>query len=128
MRASADGTLRLEFEEGSGYLRPVLAALHLSVESQLLVMSKTGIQGLYSGPANPRAIYFNDAATVGYIRGAPFLEFAVDDPEQGVIFYTLDQKPQARPVFERRPVSELPSGLRHASRARHARAQRVHGA
>ena len=67
-------------------------------------MSKTGIQGLYSGPANPRAIYFNDAATVGYIRGAPFLEFAVDDPEQGVIFYTLDQKPQARPMFERRPA------------------------
>jgi hypothetical protein len=100
----ADGTLRLEFEEGSGYLRPILTALHLPVESQLLVMSKTGIQGLYSGPANPRAIYFNDAATVGYIRGAPFLEFAVDDPEQGVIFYTLDQKPQARPMFERRPA------------------------
>ena len=100
----ADGTLRLEFDEGSGYLRPILNALHLPVESQLLVMSKTGIQGLYSGPANPRAIYFNDAATVGYIRGAPFLEFAVQDPEQGVIFYTLDQKPQARPTFERRPA------------------------
>jgi hypothetical protein len=100
----ADGTLRLEFEEGSGYLRPILTALNLPVESQLLVMSKTGIQGLYSGPTNPRAIYFNDAATVGYIRGAPFLEFAVQDPEQGVIFYTLDQKLQARPVFERRPA------------------------
>ena len=102
-RRIADGTVHLDFEEGSGYLRPVLSALHLAAESQILVMSKTGIQGLYSGPANPRAIFFNDAVSVGYIRGAPFLEFAVQDPEQGVVFYTLDQKAQARPVLERRP-------------------------
>ena len=70
----------------------------------MLVMSKTGVQGLYTGPSNPRAIFFNDAVTVGYIRGAPLLELAVQDPEQGVIFYTLDQKPQARPIFERRPA------------------------
>ena len=97
-----EGTLHLDFDETSGYLRPVLDALHLPIESQMLVMSKTGIQGLYTGPANPRAIYFNDAATVGYIRGAPLLELAVQDPEQGIIFYTVDQKPQTRPTFERR--------------------------
>jgi hypothetical protein len=68
----------------------------------MLVMSKTGVQGLYTGPSNPRAIYFNDAVTVGYIRGAPLLELAVHDPRQGVIFYTIDQKPQARPVVERK--------------------------
>jgi hypothetical protein len=102
-RRIEDGTLRLDFDETSGYLRPVLKALNLAVESQMLVMSKTGIQGLYTGPSNPRAIFFDDAATVGYIRGAPLLELAVQDPEQGVIFYTLDQKPQARPAFERRP-------------------------
>ena len=33
----------------------VLDALHVPVESQMLVMSKTGVQGLYTGPANPRA-------------------------------------------------------------------------
>jgi hypothetical protein len=98
------GTLHLDFDETSGYLRPVLSALNLAVESQILVMSKTGVQGLYTGPANPRAIFFDDAVTVGYIRGAPLLELAVQDPEQGVVFYTLDQKPQARPVFERRPA------------------------
>ena len=98
------GALRLDFDEGSGYLRPVLDALHVAVDSQMLVMSKTGVQGLYTGPANPRAIFFNDAVTVGYIRGAPLLELAVQDPEQGVIFYTLDQKPHARPTFERRPA------------------------
>jgi hypothetical protein len=103
-RRIEDGTLRLGFDETSGYLRPVLDALHLPVESQMLVMSKTGIQGLYTGPANPRAIFFNDASTVGYIRGAPLLELAVQDPEQGVVFYTLDQKPEPHPKFERRPA------------------------
>ncbi|MBI3399841.1 MAG: hypothetical protein HY048_00350 [Acidobacteria bacterium] len=103
-RAVDDGTAPLEFGDATGYLRPVLEALHVPVESQMLVMSKTGVQGLYTGPSNPRAIYFNDAVTVGYIKGAPLLEFAVHDPEQGVIFYTLDQKPQPRPVIERRPA------------------------
>jgi hypothetical protein len=99
-----DGDGRVTFDEGTGYLRSVLDALHVPAESQMLVMSKTGIQGLYTGPANPRAIFFNDAVTVGYIRGAPLLELAVHDPEQGVLFYTIDQKPQPRPLIERRPA------------------------
>jgi hypothetical protein len=99
-----DGSVRVTFEEDTGYLRSVLAALRVPAESQMLVMSKTGVQGLYTGPANPRALFFNDAVTVGYIRGAPLLELAVHDPQQGVLFYTLDQKPQPRPLFERRPA------------------------
>src|SRR4029077_6104480 len=91
-----DGTARVNFDEGTGYLRSALDALHVPVASQMLVMSKTGVQGLHTGPENPRAIFFNDAVTVGYIRGAPLLEFAVHDPRQGVILYTIDQKPQAR--------------------------------
>ena len=99
-----DGTARVAFDESDGYLRPVLDALRVPADSQMLVMSKTGVQGLYTGPANPRAIFFNDAVTVGYIRGAPLLELAVQDPRQGVLFYTIEQKPQARPVIERRPA------------------------
>jgi hypothetical protein len=95
------GAAALTFDEGSGYLKSVLAALHVPVESQMLVMSKTGVQGLYTGPDNPRAIYFNDTVTVGYIRGAPFLELATHDPEQGVVFYTIDQKPES-PLERRR--------------------------
>jgi hypothetical protein len=102
-RRVEDGSIRIPFDEHTGYLRPVLDALHVQVESQMLVMSKTGVQGLHTDPKNPRAIFFNDAATVGYIRGAPLLELAVQDPQQGVVFYTIDQKPQARPVIERRP-------------------------
>ena len=102
-RQIEDGTARVNFDEGTGYLRSVLGALHVPAESQMLVMSKTGVQGLYTEPANPRAIFFNDAVTVGYIRGAPLLELAVQDAQQGVVFYTVDQKPQPRPLFERRP-------------------------
>ena len=63
-------------------------------------------------PDNPRAIYFNDVATVGYIRGAPLLEIAIQDPQQGVVFYTIDQKPAAAPgVRTARRLSHLPSGV-----------------
>jgi hypothetical protein len=101
-RGIEDGSVRLEFDESTGYLGSVLAALRVPVESQMLVMSKTGVQALYTDPANPRAIYFNDAVTVGYIPGAPLLELAVHDRQQGVLFYVLDQKPQSRPLFDRR--------------------------
>src|SRR5579864_1263825 len=95
------GAVTLTFDQDTGYLRSVLDALGVPVESQMLVMSKTGVQGLHTGPENPRAIFFNDAVTVGYIRGAPLLEFAVHDPRQGVVFYTIDQKPQARVQIDR---------------------------
>jgi len=95
------GTAQLSFDETTGYLRSVLDALHVPIESQMLVMSKTGVQGLHTGPANPRAIYFNDTVTVGYIHGAPLLELAVHDPRQGVIFYTIDQKPQTHVEVDR---------------------------
>jgi hypothetical protein len=103
-RDIASGAARLPFDEGTGYLRPVLDALNVPVASQMLVMSKTGVQALYTSPENPRAIFFNDTVTVGYIRGAPLLELTVHDPEQGVLFYTIEQKPQAAPVIERRPA------------------------
>ena len=103
-RRVQDGDARIPFDETTGYLRPVLDALHVPIESQMLVMSKTGVQALYTGPANPRAIFFNDAVTIGYIRGAPLLEITVQDPQQGVVFYTVEQKAQPRPTFERRPA------------------------
>jgi hypothetical protein len=97
-----EGKASLSFDDTTGYLTSVLDALQVPVESQMLVMSKTGVQGLHTDPSNPRAIYFTDTVTVGYIRGAPLLELAVHDPEQGVQFYALEQKPQATPLFDRR--------------------------
>src|SRR3954463_13695084 len=100
-RRIENGSAQLHFDEGSGYLRAMLDALQVPVESQMLVISKTGVQGLHTDPANPRAIYFNDFVTVGYIRGAPLLELAVQDPEQGVVFYTIEQKQQTAVRIER---------------------------
>jgi hypothetical protein len=62
------------------------------------------VQALHTGPSNPRAIYFNDVVTVGYIRGAPLLEITVQDPRQGTLFYTIEQRPQTKPIIERRPA------------------------
>jgi hypothetical protein len=89
--------------DGPGrYLRAVLDALQVSADSQVLVFSKTGIQGSATGPRNPRALYYDDDVVVGYIPGARVLELAAQDPEQGVVFYTLDQTSPATPMFERR--------------------------
>ena len=42
-------------EGQTGYLRSLLDALHISIESQLLVFSRTGVQQAYTGPRTPRA-------------------------------------------------------------------------
>jgi len=84
----------------TGYLRPVLDALGVPVDSQLLVFSKTGVQRAFTSPHNPRAIFFDESVAVGYVPGAPVLELAAHDPQQGVVFYTLDQS-AASPVLTR---------------------------
>ena len=101
-RALEQGTVSLAYRERGGYLLPVLDALGVPPESQLLVFSKTGIQGAATGPQNPRAIFFDDAVVVGYVPGARFLELAAHDPEQGVVFYTIDQAAAAGPALTRR--------------------------
>lgn len=96
------GEARLTFEGDRGYLESVLNALHIPVESQVLVFSKTSFQAPRIAPRLPRAIYFNDSVSVGWVRGGDVLELAAVDPKQGVIFYTLDQDPSGKPRFERR--------------------------
>ncbi len=100
-RALDAGQASFTFEPQSGYLRSVLRALQVPVESQMLVLSRTGVQRLVTSPANPRALYYNDAVAVGFIRGSPFLELMAQDPEQGAVFYTLDQRATDRPAFSR---------------------------
>jgi hypothetical protein len=90
-RRLADPGESLRPDGPSRYLRPLLDALDIPVESQLLVFSKTGVQRAFTGPHTPRALYFDDSVVVGYIPGAPAIEIAAHDPQQGVVFYTLDQ-------------------------------------
>jgi hypothetical protein len=85
----------------SGYLLPVLQALGIPLESQLLVFSKTGVQRAYTSPHNPRALFYDRSVVVGYIPGAPLIELAAHDPQQGVVFYTVDQSASAPTVVRR---------------------------
>jgi len=95
------GEVTLEKNEHSGYLPSVLSALGVSVDSQVLVFSKTSFQAPRINPTNPRAIFFNDSVAVGWVRGGPVMEFVAQDPKQGSIFYTLEQSAAGTPRFER---------------------------
>jgi hypothetical protein len=104
----SSGAIALQFQERGGYLTSVLDALGVPAASQVLVLSRTGIQRAVTGPHNPRALFFDEAVVVGYIPGARWIEVAAQDPEQGVVFYTIEQTPPAsqpstpRPRFARR--------------------------
>jgi hypothetical protein len=95
------GEVQLRADGPSGYLRSVLEALNVPVESQMLVFSKTSFQAPRINPTNPRAIFFNDSVAVGWVRGGEVLEFVGQDPSLGSVFYTLSQTPTAKPRFER---------------------------
>jgi hypothetical protein len=94
-RRLESGELQLVPTPDARYLRAVLSALDVPVESQILVFKKTGVQAQFTNPGNPRAFYFNDSIVVGYVRGAPLIEIASLDPRQGVVFYTLAQNATA---------------------------------
>jgi hypothetical protein len=87
-----EGGVTLAFDPVNGYLRSLLDALGVPVESQTLVFSQTSFQADRIHIHNPRALYFNDTVAVGWVRGAPTLEVAVQDPRQGALFYELPQQ------------------------------------
>ena len=95
------GEVTLESKGPSGYLESLLKVLHVPVESQVLVFSKTSFQAPRINPRNPRAIFFNDTVSVGWVRGGPVLEVMAQDAKQGAIFYTLEQAQTGVPQFER---------------------------
>lgn len=100
-RRIQDGKVRLTFDGTPGYLRSTLEALRVPVESQLVVFSKTSLQQGLISATNPRTLFFSDSVAVGWVPGEPFVEVAAQDSEQGVIFYTVDQRPVEKPVFIR---------------------------
>jgi hypothetical protein len=100
-RRLRDGSAKLVHEGKSGYLRSVLQLLDIPVESQVLVYTQTSLQSQHITMQNPRAIYFNDAVSVGYIRGAGLLEILAHDPALGTVFYVVHQEPAAVATFGR---------------------------
>jgi hypothetical protein len=95
------GDLQLAFDRRHGYLPALLSALHIPIQSQVVVFSKTSTQLNLIQPRSPRMIYFNDSAAVASVRGGFVLEVAAQDPEQGTIFYEVDQQPTDKPTFRR---------------------------
>ena len=87
------GDLSFSDRQHSGHLLDVLQALEISVESQTLVFSKTSLNQPLIGPKNPRAIYFNDDVTIGWVPGAVAIEIALQDARKGTVFYTRPVHP-----------------------------------
>ncbi len=100
-RKLADGSATLEFDGKTGYLKSVLDLLKIPVESQVLVYTQTSQQSSHITMTNPRAIYFNDEVSVGYIRGAGLLEIVAQDAALGSIFYVVHQDVGAAKRFGR---------------------------
>ena len=98
-RRLASGAAELHFDPKWGYLRSVLEELEIPLSSQLLVFSKTSAQFRWITPRNPRAIYFNDQTYVGWVPNAPVLEVSTATVGGEAAFYTLRQRPMAKPRF-----------------------------
>jgi hypothetical protein len=103
-RRLQEGSVRLGFEGRGGFLRSALEALQIPIDSQLLVFSRTSLQGRRIGEQNPRALFFNDRVALGWVRDGDVIEVAAHDAAAGVVFYTLDQRAEATtapPQFKR---------------------------
>ncbi len=96
-----DGSAKLVFDEKTGYLKSVLDLLEVPVESQVLVYTQTSLQARHITMNNPRAIYFNDSVSVGYIRGGGLLEITAQDPQMGTVFYSIHQASVPQATFGR---------------------------
>ncbi|MCB9921311.1 MAG: hypothetical protein H6822_03955 [Planctomycetaceae bacterium] len=95
------GDIKLKYDEHYGYLPAVLDALNIPHSSQMLVFSQTSFQLRRIAPSHPRAVYFGDDTYVGWVQDGEVLEMSTVDPQQGAIFYTLDQTEDPQPRFVR---------------------------
>ena len=99
------GEAKLEFTgHGMGYLPSLLKQLDVNPDSQILVFSKTSFQASKISYKTPRALYFNDSVAIGFVPDGEVSEVVSLDPQQGIIFSTLDIHESAKPGFARRDV------------------------
>lgn len=101
------GEVKLTYDGSHGWLESVLRELHVPINSQGLVFSKTSFQPAHISPRTPRAVYFNDDLYVGWVQGGAVLEIASIDPKNGTVFYSLPQRKTDRPRFVRETSSCL---------------------
>jgi hypothetical protein len=75
--------------DGREIVQTLLRELHIPIESQLLVFSKTSFQRQRITPGHPRSLFFTDTCYVGWVPSG-LIEVTAIDPVLGPIFYTLD--------------------------------------
>lgn len=75
--------------KGETVVLEVLKALHVPVETQMFVFSKTSFQKDLINPIHPRALYYSDDCYVGWVPGGR-IEIAAVDPKLGPVFYFFD--------------------------------------
>ncbi len=95
------GEIELQWDEQHGWLPSVLEALEIPRSSQLLVFSKTSLQHTKISPGRPRSLYFNDEVYVGAVQFGDIIELSAVDPQQGAMFYSLDQEEGEAPRLRR---------------------------
>ena len=118
-RALSGGSKKLAFDPKSGYLKSVLEALDVPVESQALVFSPTSFQAELINMHNPRAVFFNDTVSVGWVRGADVSGDRGARSTAGRDFlFARSEKRRCSRAQTDRPVSVLPSFVGHARRSR----------
>lgn len=100
MRQLDAGTVTLPLDGESRYLRSLLKALDVPVSSQSLVFVSSAMQLRRVNANNPRALYFNDQVTVGWVRGG-FVELIAQDPHRGLQFYSLEDRGVGKPALVR---------------------------
>jgi hypothetical protein len=96
--------VKLDFAPVGGYLAALLKQFDINPDSQVLVYSQTSLQSPRISPARPRAIYFNDTVSVGWVQGGDVMEISAFDPILGVNFYSVDTRQSDSPVVARREV------------------------
>ncbi len=94
------GKLNIKSGSEMEFLTELLKTLKIPVSSQTLVFSTTSLQLRLISPRSPRAIYFNEEISVGYIPGGK-IEIVSIDPEMGAIFYIFDFPQNGPAVIER---------------------------
>jgi hypothetical protein len=96
-----EGAVRLKWDRQHGWLPALLDYLSVPESSQTLVFSKTSVQRKVISPERPRALYFKDDVYVGWVQHGEIVELSAVDPEQGAVFYSVEQKEQGGPVIQR---------------------------
>jgi len=98
------GKRQLEGKTDLDKLRFILGLLGIPIESQILVFSKTSHQNALIHPKNPRCLFYNENAYVGYVPGGA-IEIAIHDAALGTVFYLIDLNVGDRPQVITRNTS-----------------------